>query len=314
VRVLFWGTPEFGIPTLEAIRAAGHELVGVVTNPDRPSGRGRSLRASPVKVWATETGVPVLQPERPRGEAFLDAVRTLAPEVSVVAAYGQILREDVLALPPLGSINVHASLLPELRGAAPINWAIIRGHQQGGATIMRMVLALDAGAIIAQSAIPITDEMTAGELYAETAALGGPLLVHVLSKLGSGGVEEREQDERIATYAPKLDRKTVRIDWSRPAVEVDRWIRGSDPWPAAWTQHGDAPLQCFSPRLPIFPGAPGPSAAPGTILEAHDRRGLLVATGDDPIRIGEVKPAGRRRMTAADWIRGLEGLEGARLA
>ncbi len=314
MKVLFWGTPEFGIPTLEAIRSAGHELVGVVTNPDRPAGRGRSLRASPIKTWAIEADVPVLQPELPRGEPFLEELRALAPDISVVAAYGQILREEVLGLPPLGSINVHASLLPALRGAAPINWAIIRGHERGGATIMRMVLALDAGAIILQSAIPITEKTTAGSLYAETSEIGGPLLVEALAKLASGKANEIAQDDELATYAPKLDRDTARIDWARPAVEIDRWIRGCDPWPAAWTQHGDVRLQCFSPRLPIFAGGPSPDVPPGTILEAHDRRGLLVATGDDPIRIGEVKPAGRRRMTAADWIRGLEGLQGARLA
>ena len=316
MRVLFWGTPEFGLPSLKALRGAGHDIAGVVTNPDRPAGRGRRPRTSPVKAWALEAGVPVLQPERPGEEAFLAAARRLRPDISVVAAYGRLLPPAALDLPPLGSLNVHASLLPALRGAAPINWAIIRGHRESGVSIQRMVEALDAGPVLGQTRIPIPAAMTAGELYAEVAEAGGARLVAVLEDLASGRAEEKPQDDARATWAPKLDRETVRIDWSRPAAEVANWLRGCDPWPAAWTSLA-APaalagrtLQCFEPA--VHPGTepgtePGtaPGTAPGTVVRADAVRGLRVATGSGTLTLGAVKPAGRRRMSAAEWVRGL---------
>ena len=308
LRVLFWGTPDFGIPSLEAMCTAGHEVVGVITNPDRPAGRGRLVVASPVKTWAIKARIPVLQPVRPRGKAFTDSIRSLAPDISVVAAYGQILGEDVLELPELGSLNVHASLLPELRGAAPINWAIIRGYERSGVTIMRLVIKLDAGPIIAREPISITDETTAGELYYEAARSGGNLLAKVLVDLGAGQTGECEQDDRLATYAPKLDRESVRIDWLLDAKELHHWLRGCDPWPAAWTELDAVPLQCFSPRVEL--GRAG--IPPGTVLEADPNYGLLVATGSGALRVGEVKIAGGRRMKSEAWIRGAGSLQGAR--
>lgn len=308
--MVFWGTPDFGLPALDAMRAAGHEIVGVVTNPDRPAGRGRRLTASPVKRWALEHGVPVLQPDRPRGDAFLAELGALAPDISVVAAYGQILRQEVLDAPPMGSLNIHASLLPALRGAAPINWAIMRGHEEAGVTIMRMVLDLDAGPMLARRAIPIGPTTTAGGLYDRAARAGGDLLVETLAALSAGTAVEREQDHDAATYAPKLDRETARIDWSRSAAEVGQWIRGCDPWPAAWTTFEGEPLQCFAPAA-----RPGEASGrpPGTILSGTAETGLIVATGDGSIRIGEVKPAGRRRMPADDWMRGRGGRVDGRL-
>jgi len=311
MRVLFWGTPEFGLPSLDALRVAGHEVVGVVTNPDRPSGRGRKVVPSPVKRWALDAGVPVLQPERPRGDVFLAEVRALAPDLSVVAAYGQILREDVLSLPPHGSLNVHASLLPALRGAAPVNWAIILGHEESGVSIMRMVLALDAGPVFRRVRCAIGPDTTAGELYETLARLGGPALVETLDELDRGVAMETPQDDADATYAPKLDREMARVDWSRPAVEVGRWMRGCDPWPGAWTTLDGERLGCFAPRLAARSIAS--SVAPGTVLAADPAAGLLIATGAGVIGVGEVLPAGRRRMPAADWLRGREGVEGARL-
>ncbi len=319
MRVLFWGTPEFGLPSLEAMRAAGHEIAGVVTNPDRPAGRGRGrgrgrrLRASPVKAWALEAGVPVLQPARPGEEDFLTAARRLRPDISVVAAYGRLLPRAALDLPPLGSLNVHASLLPELRGAAPINWAIIRGHRESGISIQRMVVELDAGPVLGQTRIPISATMTAGALYEEAAEAGGARLVAVLDDLASGRAVETPQDDARATWAPKLDREAARIDWSRPAPEVANWLRGCDPWPAAWTSLA-APaglagtrVQCFEPGAGES-GAGDPGAGvdlPGSVVEADPVRGLRVATGSGAIAIGAVKPAGRRRMSASEWVRGL---------
>lgn len=314
MRVLFWGTPEFGLPSLEAMRGAGHDIAGVVTNPDRPAGRGRRPRTSAVKAWALEAGVPVLQPERPGEEAFLAAARRLRPDISVVAAYGRLLPPVALDLPPLGSLNVHASLLPALRGAAPINWAIIRGHRESGVSIQRMVAELDAGPVLGQTRIPIPVAMTAGELYAEAATAGGARLVAVLDDLASGRAVERAQDDARATWAPKLDRETARIDWSRPAAEVANRIRGCDPRPAAWTSLA-APaalagrtLQCFEPEV----DGPRSGAAPGTVVRVDPVRGLRVATGSGTVAVGAVKPAGRRRMSAVAWVRGLPDPEEVR--
>ena len=307
LRILFWGTPDFGIPSLEAMRNAGHELVSVVTGPDRPAGRGRLVTESPVKKWALDAGIPVLQPIRPEGKAFVDAIRLLTPDISVVAAYGQILGEVVLNLPELGSLNVHASLLPKLRGAAPINWAIIRGDEQSGVTIMRMVRELDAGPIVAQERILISNETTAGELYIETACRGANLLIKVLSDVGVGRTEESDQKGELATYAPKLDRESARINWTLSAKELHCWLRGCDPWPAAWTELNGVPIQFFGPQVQ----ADQSGNAPGTVLEADPQYGLIVATGSGALRVGEVKPAGRRRMKSEAWVRGAGSIEGA---
>jgi methionyl-tRNA formyltransferase len=292
------------------MQSAGHEIVGVVTNPDRRAGRGRRISVSPVKQWAVEHGVPVLQPEKPRGHPFLEDVAALQPDISVVAAYGQILREEVLALPTLGSINVHGSVLPALRGAAPVNWAIISGHSESGVSIMRMVLALDAGPVFRIARCPIDTDTTAGELYDTLARLGGETLGSVLAGIADGGAVEEPQNDELATYAPKMGRDTARIDWSLEAVEVSRWIRGCDPWPGGWTTIDGEPLQCFGPS--VLEDAAS-SAAPGTIVSAAHGDGLVVATGSGLLEIGEVRPAGKRRMAAADWVRGRRGLDGVHL-
>lgn len=303
VRILFWGSPDFALPSLRAV-ADRHDLVGVVTQPDRPAGRGRRLRESAVKKAAIELGAPILQPEHARGEEFLASISALRPDLSVVAAYGQLLVDEVLALPPRGSINVHASLLPELRGAAPINWAIIRGHELTGVTIMRMVREMDAGPILHQAAEPIGSDTTAGELSDRLSSLGGEALLETLYRLETGDLAGQEQDHDRATFAPKMSRELARIDWSLAASEIGRWMRGCDPWPAAWTELAGSVVQLFRPSFPASETVGPPAAAPGTVLEAHPREGLIVATGSGAIRVGEVKPAGRARMEAAAWIRG----------
>lgn len=315
MRVVFWGTPDFGVPTLEAIIRASHDVVGVVTNPDRPRGRGRRLQPSAVKAAALESGLRLLQPERPRGDDFLRALAELEPDVSVVAAYGHILVDEVLALPAHGAVNVHASLLPGLRGAAPVNWAIIRGHDRSGVTIMRMVREMDAGPILRQAPITIDEEMTAGDLYERAAALGAPMTIEVLAAISEGTLTESEQDDELATYAPKLGREDARLAWGLDAVEVANWIRGCDPWPGAWSELEGAPVQLFQPRVTGRPATAleaGVAVAPGTILEADPRSGLEVAAGRGSIRIGAVKPAGARRMNAAAWIRGRGAASGGR--
>ncbi|HEX7118060.1 MAG TPA: methionyl-tRNA formyltransferase [Longimicrobiales bacterium] len=304
MRILFWGTPDFAIPSLRALLGEGHEVVGVVTQPDRPAGRGRALQPPPVKVVAQAEELPVLQPERPRGDAFLETLRRLAPDLSVVVAYGQILRREVLELPRLGSINVHASLLPELRGAAPINWAIIRGHEETGITIMRMVEKMDAGPILFQVREPIGPDERAGDLWARLSEVGAAALVEALALLEIGELDEVEQDESRATYAPKIGRDDARIDWSRSAAELDRWIRGLDPVPGAWTTWLGQELKAYRPK-PVPEHEHG--AAPGTVLEADasdPTQGLFVACGAGAVYVREVKPAGKRRMTASEWVRG----------
>ena len=314
MRVLFWGTSDFALPTLRALDASRHEVAGVVTQPDRPAGRGRKVRATPVKRAADEAGLEAIQPETPKGEAFLERLRALAPDVSVVAAYGEILTEEVLEVPPEGSVNVHASLLPRLRGAAPVNWAVIRGHARSGVSIMRMVRELDAGPVYRRVEVEIGPRRTAGELFGELAELGATALLETLEALEAGEAEAEEQDHGEATYAPKLDRDTARLDWSLPAADLDRWVRGCDPWPAAWSEleTGDGerrPVQLFAPEpdpAPIEDAGARPSrgAEPGTVLLADPRRGLRVAAGRGVLGIGEVKPAGKRRMEAVEWIRG----------
>ena len=304
MRVLFWGTPEFALPSLRALLGEGHEVVGVVTQPDRPAGRGRVLQTPPVKRVALAEGIPVLQPERARGPEFEAQVRELAPELSVVVAYGQILKREILDLPPRGSINVHASLLPELRGAAPINWAIIRGHEVTGVTVMRMVERMDAGPVILQVQEPILPDESASDLANRLSELGAQALVEALALIEVGEAREVEQDESRATYAPRLEREDARIDWGLDAEEVSRWIRGLDEVPGGWSTVREREVKVYRP-LPMPDWEH--DEEPGTVLraEANDpTAGVLVACGRGAVWVREVKPAGKRRMTASEWVRG----------
>ncbi|TVR64527.1 MAG: methionyl-tRNA formyltransferase [Gemmatimonadales bacterium] len=309
MRILFWGTPDFALPSLRALVGEGHDVVGVVTQPDRPAGRGRKLRASPVKELALEEGVPVLTPHRPVGEAFEAQLRELDPELSVVVAYGHILRPAILELPPRGSVNVHASLLPLLRGAAPVNWAVARGHDRTGVTIMQMSEGMDAGPILLQREIPISPEDSATDLYLRLAELGAQALIEALVAMEAGLLEPLEQDHEAATYAPKVDRDTARIDWARPPREVADHIRGMDMVPGAWTTLKGEPVKLFSPRAldSVQPedAVPVTLPAPGAILVADAERGLVVATGaGGRVTLDEIQPPGKRRMPASDWLRG----------
>jgi methionyl-tRNA formyltransferase len=301
MRVLFWGTPEFAVSALRAIVGEGHEVVGVVTQPDRPAGRGRAVKPSPVKAWALEEGYPVLTPERPEGESFLQELSALKPDISVVAAYGHILRPQVLELPPQGSVNIHASLLPELRGAAPVNWAIIRGHEISGVSIMRMEEGLDSGPVLLRVEEEMGDQVTASELYAYLAEAGALAVVAALALIEGGVAEEEEQDHEKATYAPKIDRNTARLDWELEASAVGRWIRGMDAVPGAWSILDGHPVKLFWPQADDRDPDGGD---PGLILDADPAKGLRVSAGRGVVTIGEVQPEGKKRMAAADWIRG----------
>jgi methionyl-tRNA formyltransferase len=305
LKILFWGTPDFGVPSLRALQEEGHAVVAVVTQPDRPAGRGRVVRPGAIKAVAQEEGIPVLQPEKPRGEAFLAQLRELEPELSVVAAYGEILTTEVLDLPSQGSVNVHASLLPELRGAAPVNWAIIRGHKHSGVTIMRMVRELDAGPVLYRVAVELPHDVTAGELYEMLSEIGATALVEALAQLEAGVLREEPQVHEEATYAPKMSRQGARLDWRLPAVEIDRWVRGCDPWPAAWTTLEGRSIQVFGSEI-VGSDCDEP---PGQVIAAS-AQGLVVATGSGTLRLREVKPEGRGRMEAEAWIHGRGVREG----
>jgi methionyl-tRNA formyltransferase len=301
VKILFWGTPEFAIPSLRALGEEGHDIVGVVTQPDRPAGRGRELQASAVKVEALDESFRVLEPESARSADFVQEITALGADLSVVVAYGQILSVEVLNVPTMGSVNLHASLLPSLRGAAPINWSIIGGDTVTGVTVMRMVEQMDAGPILFQLEEPIGPEETASDLSMRLSEVGAEALVEALVLLEAGVIEEREQDESQATYAPKIDRALARIDWARESVAVSNFIRGMDAVPGAWSELEGDPVKLFRPEADpeVIP-----EGRPGTIVEADQDTGLLVAAAEGAVRIGEVQPPGKRRMDAGAWILG----------
>lgn len=299
MRVLFWGTPDFAAPSLRALVGEGHDVVGVVTQPDKPQGRHRSTPLPPpIKRIALEEDLPILQPERPRGPEFEQALRDLAPDLSVVVAYGHILPRSVIELPPLGTLNVHASLLPRWRGAAPIQAAILAGDSETGVCVMRMVERMDAGPVLLRVTTPVADDETAGELYVRLSELGALALVEALTLMSLGGAHPEAQDESLATYAPKITRALTRVDWTRSADEVARAIRAFDPRPGAYGILRDAEVKFFGVRI-----ARDVIGDPGLVLEV-DEMGLLVACGTSGVRIAYVHPAGRRRLAALDWAQG----------
>ena len=309
MKILFWGTPEFAVPSLRALGEEGHEIVGVVTQPDRPAGRGRELQASAVKAEAVDESFRVLEPESARSDDFVQEIEGLGADLSVVVAYGQILSVEVLNVPTMGSVNLHASLLPLLRGAAPINWSIIGGDTVTGVTVMRMVEQMDAGPILFQAEEPIGPEETASDLAMRLSEIGAEALVEALVLLEARVIEEREQDESRATYAPKIDRAMARIDWARESLAVSNFIRGMDAVPGAWSELEGHPVKLFQPEADpeVIP-----EARPGTIVEADRDTGLLVAAAEGAVRIYAVQPPGKRRMDAGAWILGRGASAGQR--
>ena len=302
MRVLFWGTPDFATPALRALVGEGHDVAAVVTQPDRPRARGgrsrSALDASPVKQVALEEGIPVLQPDRPRGEEFVAALRALAPDVSVVVAYGHILPKEVIDLPRLGTLNIHASLLPLYRGAAPIQAAVRDGREETGVSIMRMVPALDAGPVILALPTPVLPDETGGELQLRLAEVGAEGIVEALALVELGNAQETRQDDSRATYAKKVERDDARVDWKAPAPVVERLIRAYDPKPGAWTTRGDTEVRLFGARA-----VDSHHGTAGTLLTT-DGDGMIVACGERAVRVQDVHPAGRKRQRAAEWLRG----------
>jgi methionyl-tRNA formyltransferase len=308
LRVVFFGTPDFAVPTLDAILASHHPVVGVVTQPDRPRGRGQRVTDAPVKARAVAAALPVLQPDRLKAPEFLDALTSLRADVGVVAAYGRILTDAVLATPRLGMVNVHASLLPRYRGAAPVHRAIIAGELETGVTIMRVVKALDAGPMMASITRPIGSDETSVDVERDLSRVGARLLVGTLHRLAKGTATEIPQNDAEATYAPRLTKEDGAIDWTASAERIHNLVRGLHPWPHAYTYlHGR--------RLIVLRSQPAPPAIdePGTILDASGDR-LIVAAGGGTLHVHALQAEGKRPMTTREFLAGHRLTPGDRLS
>ena len=301
MRIVFMGTPDFAVPSLERLIQAGHTVCGVFCQPDKPVGRHQNkLQAPPVKECALAHDIPVFQPVKLRDGTALAQIQELAPELIVVAAYGRILPDDILAAPPRGCINVHSSLLPKYRGAAPINWAVLNGDSETGVTIMHMAHDLDAGDIIDQAATPIDPDETVVSLHDRLAQMGAELLVKVVADIAAGTAARTPQDHGKATLAPMLSRELSPMDFTRPARELHNQVRGLIPWPAAVTELGGSRCKVFSTSVLDA----HTDAAPGAILAAG-KEGIQVACGGGTVlRIDELQADGGKRMKAADYLRG----------
>lgn len=306
MRIVFAGTPDFAVPTLKSLVAAGHDVAAVLTRPDRPAGRGRRLVSGPVKDCARALGLSVVQPESLKDAAAQATLQHLQPAAIVVAAYGLMLPRAVLTLPAHGCVNVHASLLPRWRGAAPIQRAIEAGDAETGVTIMRMAEGLDTGPMLARRATPITSRDTAGALHDRLAALGAELMVETLRRLEHGPVEAEPQDDSLATYAAKITPDDALLDWRRPAAEIERQVRAMNPWPVVRTAYDEQTIRIWEARVTA-----GASGVPGQIIRAG-RDGIDVACGEDALRLTVLQRQGGRRMTAAELLNGFPLTPGER--
>jgi methionyl-tRNA formyltransferase len=303
MRLVFAGTPQAAVPALDALLKSRHEVAAVVTRPDAPAGRGLHLGPSPVAQRAAEAGVEVLKPARPRDPDFTDRLRQIAPDVVPITAYGALIPQSVLDIPAQGWVNLHFSLLPAWRGAAPVQHAILHGDDITGATTFRLVKELDAGPFFGVVTEPIHPRDTAGDLLGRLAVSGADLLVATLDGIGSGQLEARPQPAEGVSLAPKITAGDARVRWDQPAIAVDRQLRACTPGPGAWTMLGEA-------RLKLWPVDPAPQDAPaaGPLAPGEVRilrSAVLVGTGTTPVGLGDVQPPGKRRMGAADWARGL---------
>jgi methionyl-tRNA formyltransferase len=315
LRIVFFGTPAFAVPSLDALLAASpHHVVGAVTQPDRPRGRGQKLSDAPVKSRALLSGLPVLQPERMKDEAFLERLSSWNADLGVVAAYGKILTDRLLAIPRLGMINVHGSLLPRYRGAAPVHRAIIDGETMTGITIMRVVKTLDAGPMLAKEHRPIGPEETSEDLERDLARIGARLLITVVEQIAQGQAHETPQDESLATYAHRLTKEDGVIDWHGSAGRIHNLIRGLFPWPHAFSFCGGKRFILLGSQVEAPADDAGQNAIePGTVLEASGDR-LIIATGSDRLRVTEIQAEGKRPMNAREFLTGHRLTPGERFA
>jgi methionyl-tRNA formyltransferase len=303
MKLVYMGTPQFAVPPLRALAEAGHEIAGIVTRIDKPAGRGRNVLAPPVKAVALQLGLPLYQPKRVREPMFIDALRKLNPDVIVVAAYGQILPKEVLTLPKFGCINIHASLLPAYRGAAPINWAIIRGDKETGITIMQMDEGMDTGGVLMQESHPIGPRDTSGTMTETLSELGARLITKSLPLVESGILKPMVQDESKATLAPLLKKEDGLVDWTLPAADINNRVRGFSPWPGAYTFLEGGMIKIL--ETDVLPG----EGEPARMHKGEDNT-LEVGTGRGLLRILSIQPAGKKPMPAADFLRGHRGIEG----
>lgn len=307
-RIVFMGTPEFAVPSLQALQASSDfEVVGVVTQPDRPAGRGNQLKQSAVKEVALEAGIEVFQPEKLRGDEVMQKLQSWSPDFHVVAAYGQILRQAVLDLPTYGSINVHASLLPRWRGAAPIQAAILAGDDQTGITIMQMDAGLDTGPMLSQQSVDILPSDTAQTLHDKLATISGPLLITTLCGIISGDIHPQAQDNELATYAPRIEKDQGKIIWAYPAEQIDRQVRAYSPWPAAYTTLDGALLKiAFGYSIEDNPS----NLQPGEISTNDPDAPLVIGTGNGRYAPARLQLAGRKEMGVVDFLNGFTDLQG----
>ncbi len=300
MKILFMGTPDFAVPCLEALVKAGHTLVGAVSQPDQPKGRGHKLQPPPVKVCAMEHDIPVYQPTTLKNESFLEALKETDPELIVVVAYGKILPKYILDYPKYGCVNVHASLLPKYRGAAPIQWSVINGEKVTGVTTMYMAEGLDTGDMIEKAETEIGVAETYGELHDRLSVMGAELLVQTVVKLEDGTAEREVQKDEESCYAPMLSKETGHIDWTKSGQEVLNLIRGTNPWPMAFSLYEGVPMKLIAGSVSEQKGS-----APGEIISV-DKKGICIATGDGSIIVTEIQMQGSKRMDVASYLNGHE--------
>lgn len=300
MKIVYMGTPDFAVPVLESLLHSAHQVAAVVTQPDKPKGRGKAMQFPPVKTCAVEAGIPVYQPARIKGnEAFLQQLQELAPDCIVVAAFGQILPQEILDLPPYGCVNVHASLLPAYRGAAPIQWSILNGEKKTGVTTMQMNAGLDTGDMLLKAEVEIAPDETGASLHDKLAALGGPLLLDTLAGLENGTIVPEKQDDAASCYASMLRKEMGRIDWQKRAVEIERLIRGLNAWPSAYTRLDGRGLKIWAADVV----GEESGRQPGTVTAAEPGR-LWVQTGQGQLCLKEVQLEGKKRMDADSFLRG----------
>ncbi|HEX7766033.1 MAG TPA: methionyl-tRNA formyltransferase [Nitrospira sp.] len=307
MRSVFMGTPDFAVPSLEALLKSGDQVVGIVTQPDRPKGRGQALTPPPIKLIAQREGIPFLQPVKIKVPEFLTTLAAWKPDLIAVTAYGRILHSPILTLPPMGCVNVHGSLLPKYRGAAPVQWAVINGETETGITTMLMDEGMDTGAMLLQESLPIFPEDTAGSLAPRLAVLGGRLLVETIARLKAGTITPQPQNHTLATLAPPLKKEDGAIDWMTSAISIANRVRGLSPWPGAYTYFG-------SERWMVWSATASSAAAgivPGTIIDVT-KQGIHVATGDGVLALREIQPANSKRLTVAQYLAGHRVIAGHR--
>lgn len=304
MKIIYMGTPDFAVAPLEAILKAGHEVTAVVTQPDRQKGRGREVQYSPVKECALSYGIPVLQPLKIKEKDAVEELRKYPADIFVVAAFGQLLSEEILNMPRLGCINIHASLLPAYRGAAPIQWCVINGEEKTGVTIMQMAKGMDTGDILLQKEVVLDEKETGGSLFDRLMETGAELIVEVLPRIEAGELTPVVQKEELATYAGKIKKDMGNIDFAKSAVTIERLIRGLNPWPSAFTHYKGKILKIWEADV-VSECANAENPVPGTVI-AMDKESFTLATGEGALRIRSLQPEGKKRMSCAEFMRGYE--------